>query len=250
MTHKTKGIVLRSIKYGETSLVVAIYTELFGIQTYMVNGVRSSKKSSAKANHFQPVAILDLVVYHGENKSMQRIKQFSWAVLYDNLLRVDIKNSIASYMTELLQKCLKQPEPNPDLFNFCEASFMELDRADNVVAANFALFFTLHLTHFFGFRMTDNFSSENSILDLQEGNFTDHQPAHPHFIEGTNAALTAKFLKVMQPGEPAYRTGRLESFKLNHEIRRELLVRYLEYYALHIPDFGQMKTLVVLHEVL
>ncbi|MFZ1370856.1 MAG: DNA repair protein RecO [Ferruginibacter sp.] len=250
MTHKTKGIVLRSIKYGETSLVVTIFTELFGIQTYMVNGVRSSKKSSAKANHFQPVAILDLVVYHGENKSMQRIKEFSWAVLYDSLLSHVIKNSIASYMTELLQKCLKQPEPNPDLFNFCEASFLELDRADSIVAANFALFFTLHLTHFFGFRMTDNFSSENSILDLQEGNFTDHQPAHPHFIEGTNAALTAELLKVMQPGEPAYRTGRLESFKLNHEIRRELLVRYLEYYALHIPDFGQMKTLVVLHEVL
>jgi DNA repair protein RecO (recombination protein O) len=49
MTHKTKGIVLRNIKYGETSLVVNIFTELFGIQTYLVNGVRSSKKSSAKA---------------------------------------------------------------------------------------------------------------------------------------------------------------------------------------------------------
>ena len=51
MTHKTKGIVLRTIKYGETSVVVTIFTELFGVQTYMVNGVRTTKKSSAKANH-------------------------------------------------------------------------------------------------------------------------------------------------------------------------------------------------------
>lgn len=243
MTHKTKGIVLRSIKYGETSLVVTIFTELFGIQTYMVNGVRTSKKSSSKANHFQPTAILDLIVYHNENKQMQRIKEFSWAVLYDNLLSDVIKNSVASFMTELIYKCLKQPEPNADLFNFCEESFIELDKFDKIIVANFALFFTLHLTHFFGFKMTDNFSSVNQVLDLQEGNFIDEQPTHPNYIEGKNAELTAQLLKVMQPYE-------LEDFKLNGEIRRVLLLKYLEYYALHIPDFGQMKTLMVLHEVL
>jgi len=243
MTHKTKGIVLRSIKYGETSLVVTIFTEMFGIQTYMVNGVRTSKKSSSKANLFQPTAILDLVVYHSEHKSMQRIKEFSWAVLYAGLLSNVIRNSIASFMAELIQKCLKQPEPHADLFYFCEDSFLALDQANGTVAANFALFFSLHLTHFFGFRMNDNYSPLDNILDLQEGSFIDHQPTHPNFIDGKNAELTARLLKVMQPIE-------LEDFKLNREIRRNLLVRYLEYYALHISDFGQLKTLVVLHEVL
>jgi DNA repair protein RecO (recombination protein O) len=243
MTHKTKGIVLRNIKYGETSLVVTIFTEMFGVQTYMVNGVRTSKKSSSKANHFQPAAILDLIVYHSGNKSMQRIKEFSWAVLHTSLLSDVIKNSIASYMAELIQKCLKQPEANNDLFIFCEEAFLQLDKANRSVAANFSLFFTLHLTHFFGFRMTDNFSPDNLIMDLQEGNFIDHQPAHRHFIDGKYAELTAQLLKVMQPYE-------LEEFKLNQEIRRYLLLKYLEYYALHISDFGQMKTLVVLHEVL
>ncbi len=243
MTHKTRGIVLRSIKYGETSLVVTIFTELFGIQTYMVNGVRTSKKSAAKANHFQPTAILDLVVYHSESKSMQRIKEFSWAHLYSTLLSDVIKNSIASFMAELLHKCLKQPEANADLYNFCEESFLQLDQANRTVTANFALFFTLHLTHFFGFRMTDNYSSDEMVLDLHEGSFIDHQPTHPYFIDGTNSELTAQLLKVMQPRE-------LEQFNLNGEIRRLLLLRYLEYYALHIHDFGQMKTLLVLHEVL
>jgi len=243
MTYKTKGIVLRSIKYGETSLVVSIFTEMFGIQTYMVNGVRTAKRSSAKANHFQPTAILDLVVYHSENKPMQRIKEFSWAVLYTNLLSDVIKNSIASYMAELLQKCLKQPEPNTDLFNFCSESFLAMDQANKTVAANFALFFTLHLTHFFGFRMAGNFSQDEPVLDLQEGHFVDHQPTHPYFIDGEPAALTAELLRVMQPYE-------LEEFKLNRETRRTLLLKYLEYYALHIHDFGQMKTLMVLHEVL
>ena len=91
--------------------------------------------------------------------------------------------------------------------------------------------------------MTDNFSSVNLFLDLQEGNYIDQQPTHPHFIDGRYAELTSQLLKVMQPYE-------LEEFKLNQEIRRNLLLRYLEYFALHISDFGQMKTLMVLHEVL
>jgi DNA repair protein RecO (recombination protein O) len=243
MTHKTKGIVLRSIKYGETSLVVTIFTEAFGVQTYMVNGVRTSKKSPSKANLFQPAAILDLIVYHNDSRSMQRIKEFSWAFLYQQVLNDVIKNSIASYMVELVQKCLKQPEPNTDLFFFCEDVLVELDKADKIISANLPLFFTMHLTHFFGFRMANNYSPVNNILDLQEGNFTDHQPTHPYFIDGKYADLTAQLLRVMQPQE-------LVDFKLNHINRRELLLRYLEYYALHIQDFGQMKTLMVLHEVL
>ncbi|MGC4100482.1 DNA repair protein RecO [Ferruginibacter sp.] len=243
MTHKTKGIVLRTIKYGETSLVVTIFTELFGVQTYMVNGVRSAKKTGAKASYLQPAAILDLIVYHGEHKPMQRIKEFSWAFLYQNVLSDVIKNSIASYMVELLFKCLKQPETNTDLFNFCEEALVELDSCSKKVAANFPLFFALHLTHFFGFRMEDNYSSGNNFIDLQEGIFTDHQPVHPHFIQGERAQLTSQLLKVMQPHE-------LEEFNLNHITRRQLLLDYQDYYALHIPEFGQMKTLMVLHEVL
>ena len=77
--HKTKGIVLRVVKYGETSLVVTIFTELFGVQSYIVSGVRTStKKGTGKANLFQPTAILDLVVYHNELKHLNRIKEFKW----------------------------------------------------------------------------------------------------------------------------------------------------------------------------
>jgi DNA repair protein RecO (recombination protein O) len=243
MTHKTKGIVLKTTKYGETSLVVTIFTELFGVQTYMVNGVRTSKPSASKANHFQPAALLDMVVYHQEQKNIQRIKEFKFDFLYHQVLTNVIKNSIAVFMIELLYKCLKQPEANPDLFNFCEDALKQLDIAAKPVAANFALFFSLHLTHFFGFRMNDDYSAENCFLDLEGGGYCTHQPAHPHFVEGENARITSQLLKTMQPRE-------LGELKLHHETRRQLLSAYQDYYALHIQDFGQMKTLRVLAEVL
>ncbi len=243
MTHKTKGIVLRTVKYGETSLVITILTELFGVQTYMVNGVRSSKKSAAKANYFQPAAILDLIVYHNDAKNMQRIKEFSWGFLYNTVLTDVIKNSVAAYMVELLFKCLKQPETNTDLFNFCEDVLLQLDKNNTKTAANFPLFFALHLPFFLGFRITDNYSNDNNTLDLQEGVFINHPPPHPHFMSDEAAKITSQVLKVMQPYE-------LEDFLLNQQIRRQLLLRYQDYYALHITEFGQMKTLLVLHEVL
>jgi DNA repair protein RecO (recombination protein O) len=247
MTHKTKGIVLRTIKYGETSLVVTIFTELFGVQTYMVNGIRTSKHAGSKAIMFQPAAILEMEVYHNAQKSMQRLKEFSWAFLYERIMSDVVKNSIALYMMELLYKTLKQPEANSNLFYFCEDSLLQLDKAAKNIAANFPLFFSIQLADFFGFKINagnaHEIADENLYLDLREGDFVSQQPAHPNFIFGRQAAVTAELLNVRLPEE-------LEQIKLNQQTRKELLLKYQEYYAMHIHDFGQMKTLQVLHEVL
>jgi DNA repair protein RecO (recombination protein O) len=242
--HKTKGIVLRTVKYGETSLIITILTEVFGVQSYLVNGVRAStKKGSGKANLFQPSAILDLIVYYNELKNLQRIREFKWHHLYQHIFSDIKKNAVALFMVELLSKCLKQPEANEDLFHFAEDAFLHLDRSSETVTANFPLFFALHLAVFFGFRIDDQYSEKNSFLDLQEGTFTAGQPSHPHFLEEKQAAITSQLLKVMQPSE-------LEDIKLNHDFRRNLLFAYEAYYAFHIQDFGTMKTLPVLKEIL
>jgi DNA repair protein RecO (recombination protein O) len=242
--HHTKGIVLRTVKYGETSVIVTIFTELFGIQAYLVNGVRtSSKKGSGKANLFQPTSILEMVVYHNELKQLQRIKEFKWSFLYQHILSDVRKNAVALFMVELLTKCLKQPEANPDLFHFAEDSFIHLDEASDAVTANFPLFFALHLPVFFGFRFSDNFSERQPFLDLQEGEFVKEQPKHPHFLDDKQAFVTSQLLKVQQPEE-------LEDIKLNHDFRRNLLYAYEVYYALHIQDFGTMRTPPVLREIL
>ena len=244
MLHKTKGIVLRAIKYGETSLIVNIYTELFGMHSYIVNGVRThTKKGPGRASVFQSGAILDLVIYHNEFKNIQRLKEFKWHYLYANLFSDVRKNSVALFMVELLLKSIRQPETNAPLFYFIEDSFMHLDTGTNAVVANFALFFALHLATFLGFRISDDYTETNHILDLQDGIFVHEYPLHPHFLEGRFSYTTSQLLKAMQPYE-------LEQLPLHHEFRRSLLQAYQTFYALHIADFGVMKTLPVLQEVL
>jgi DNA repair protein RecO (recombination protein O) len=242
--HKTRGIVLRTVRYGETSVIVSILTELFGLQSYLVNGVRTStRKGAGKANLFQPTAILDLVVYHNELKQLQRIKEFRWGHLYKHVLSDVTRNAVALFMIELLTKCLKQPETNAELFHFSEDAFIHLDESTASITANFPLFFALHLPVFFGFRIDDNYSTTNQYLDLQEGSFVPTAPSHPHYLEDKHAWITSQILKVQHPAE-------LADIRLNHEFRRELLFAYERFFALHIQEFGSMKTLPVLKEIL
>jgi DNA repair protein RecO (recombination protein O) len=243
VVHKTKGIVLRSVKYGETSLVVTLFTELFGVQSYMVNGVRQvSKKGSAKANHFQPASILDLVVYKNDFKNLQRIKEFKWGRLYQHIFSDVWKNAVALFMIELLNKSVKEPESNPDLFYFTEDALLHLDGASPAVAANMPLFFALHLAVFFGFRIHDEYSEHNHYLDLREGTFVSQQPDHPQFLEGKEAEVVSYILKIMQPED-------LADLHLNQDFRRRLLHWIEVYYAMHLPEFGTLKTLPVLREI-
>ena len=244
MIHKTKGIILRSVKYGETSLVISIFTELMGLQSYLVNGVRStSSKGASKAVFFQPSAILDLVAYHNEFKNLQRLKEYKWAYIYQHVLSDVKKNAVALFMIELLTRCLKQPEPNPDLFYFTEDALHHLDQANDTVTANFPMFFALQLAVFFGFRISDEFSETHPFLDLAEGSFVDQQPKHPHFLQDREAAAVSHILKVMNPED-------LAEVILNRETRRKIIHALETYYSLQIQDFGNLKTLPVLKEIL
>jgi DNA repair protein RecO (recombination protein O) len=244
MIAKTKGIVLRSVKYGETSLVVTIFTELFGLQSYLVNGVRTvSKKGTSKASLFQPSAILELVAYHNEFNKLQRLREYKWEFLYQNVLSDVHKNAVALFMIELLSKCLKQPEANPDLFYFTEDALHHLDVANPSVTGNFPLYYALHLAVFFGFRINDEFSEEKHYLDLEEGRFAEEQPSHQYYLIDREAAAVSEILKIMQPYE-------LEQVYLNQDMRRRIMHGIEQFYLMHVPEFGTMRTLPVLREIM
>ncbi len=244
MTHKTKGIVLRTIKYGETSVVTTVYTELFGVQTYIVKGVRQTgKKSAGKATYFQPGAILDMVVYHNELKNLQFIRDYNWSFLYQNVLFDVIKNSVAMYIVELLLHSLKQPEANPELFYLIEDTLKQLDKGTDTFTANLPLYFILHLSNELGFQIQGAYSKSTPVLDLMEGMFINEIPLHPHYISGEAARITSDIMNIMFYND-------LETIQLNRTIRRQLTQNYQQFMALHIQDFGEMRSLPILQEVL
>ncbi|MBH2003980.1 MAG: DNA repair protein RecO [Sphingobacteriia bacterium] len=244
MVHATKGVVLRTVKYGDTSIITSIYTELFGIQQYIVKGVRqSTKTSSGKASYFQPAAILELEVYHNELKALQFIKEYRWAYMYEEVLFDVVKNTVAMYVIELLQHSLKQPEANPELFYLIEDTLKQLDKGTPTLTGNLPLYFTLHLAAELGFQLQGDYSSATPVIDLQEGQFVSEKPNHPYYIEGNLAEISSRISNLSFYNE-------LENIQLNQQTRRYLLEAYQLYLSLHIAGFGQMKSYAILQEVL
>lgn len=243
MTHKTRGIVLRTVKYGETSVIVSVYTELFGIQNYMVKGVRqSSKKSSGKAIYFQPAAILDMVVYNNEFKNLNFIKEYEWSCLYEQIFFDVVKNTVAIYIVELLQHGLKQPEANPDLFYLAEDTLKQLDKASPILTANLSLYFSLHLAAELGFKIQGAYSLETPMLDLKEGRFVADASLESIIIRDHLAIATSQLLNINFYSD-------LEQLHFSRSVRKDLTLVFQNYLALHVSDFGEIKSLPVLQEI-
>ncbi len=242
--HNTKGIVLRTVKYGEASIVSTIYTELFGVQSYIVKGARQgTKKTQGKAAYFQAAAILEMTVYHNEQKNLQFIKEYNWAYPYQSVLFDVVKNCVAMYIVEVLQHTLKEPEANPDLFYLVENTLQQLDKGSDGLTANLPLYFMLHLGMQLGFQIQGAYSEATPILDLHEGFFVSETPIHAYYLSDELAMVASELNNISLYND-------LEKIKLNRTTRRKLLDSFGQYLSLHIPDFGTLKTLAVLQEIL
>jgi DNA repair protein RecO (recombination protein O) len=244
MLHTTKAIVLRSVPYGDTSLVVTAYTERFGMQSYLVKGARkTSKKSGGQAMYFQPAALLELVVYHNELKQLQTIRELKWSTVYSNVLSSVTKNSVALFIVEMLSRSIKQSEPNADLFNLIESNLLILDETSPAVAANLPLHFALNLAAQLGFRIENNYNDAHPFLDLRDGRFVASMPDHPLYLEGVMSEATSGLLANDNP-VTLYRV------KLNQGVRRQLLQAYEQFFVWHIADFGSLRTVKILEALL
>ncbi len=235
---KTKGIVLHYIKYGETSIIATIYTELFGRQTYIIKGARS-RKSRLKANMFQPLFILDMEVYNKQNRELQMIKEAKIVLPYIDIPINLFKSSICVFIAEILYKCLREEEANKNLFEFVFSSFQYFDTQETF-AVNFHLIFLMHLSRFLGFYPNDNYSENNSIFDLMEGQFISYKPKHNHFL---SKETSLNFHTILN----SEYNDKVES--MNSENRQLLLSKILEYFYLHQEKIGEVKSLEVLREV-
>ena len=167
MTYKTKGIVLNFIKFKESSIICKIFTESFGLQSYIVNGVRSSNKT--KMSLFQPLTILDLVVYNKSSANIQRLKEMKIDVIYMTN-HTDIKKiSVCIFLSELLSKILSNEPNQNEKFNFLYNSFLIYDSLEKNIN-NFHIQFLLKLTKFFGFQISDSSQITKAYLNKKEQN--------------------------------------------------------------------------------
>ena len=235
MIEKTRAIVLKQVKFSESSVVCKMYTRSFGLQSYLVNGVRS-EKGKGKAGLLQPMNLLQLEAYHREGKNLQRLKEFSPLVYYNHLPYDVFRSAVGLFLVEVFTQCMHDEESNDDLFDFIEDQFMQLDKPETTLTF-FSHRFLISLSKHMGFYPSGNCSIATPFFNLQEGSFVSQLN---HSMEGLSKEESELFDDLL--------FGKVSSS--NPLIRKNLLHQLVNYFQLHVSGFGKIKSLAVLEEVL
>jgi len=239
MVHKTKGIILRTVKYGDTSLICTVFTELLGLQSYMVKGVRSAKAGGRKANLLFPGGMLDMVAYEQPNKNLQMLKEFSAGFIYQSLQEDVIKNGVAVFAIEVVTQLLVAHDPQPELFSFLEDFLLMLDRVATRNTANYPLFFIIQSARISGYFIAGYYNEYQTHVDLHEGQFSEHTSRFPPFISGREAEL-------MSALNQADSFDEISQVAMTADERRKMLQYFLAFLQLHVPHFRELRSLDIL----
>ncbi len=240
MDDTIQGIVLQSIRYGDTSLIVKVFTRNLGLRSYMVKGA-FNRNSKSRAALFQNLHLINYLEASRPNKgSLGYLKDVQLSTVYQSIPFVMNKSAILMYISELLSKTIIEQEQNEVMFDFIVRSLLWLDLVEQDYA-NFPLFFTLELTRHLGFYPKAN-NEKGYCFDMMEGSFAHDLPVHPYYFDNENAQLLAQMLNVSI--DEACR------MPLRVSQRRELLDGLIMFMRLHAPVMNDFHSHEVLKTVL
>jgi len=240
MLQKTRGIVLHSIKYGETGTITTIYTEAFGRMSFIMQGIHG-KKSSVKANLLRQLSLLEMEVDFKQDRELQRVREVRNSLPFSSIPYEISKSTQALFISELLHKVLREEESRPEMFNFLYHSIEMLDLIEDGIA-NYHLIFLLQLTRYLGFAPANNYSPSNQFFDMIAGKFVSLPPDHPWFLKNTESSVLTKLF------EMGYHN--LSEFKPAPGLRSAYLNIIIDYYGLHLGNKLNLKSLEILPLIL
>lgn len=239
MISKTRAIILHVVKYSETSIILTLYTEEFGRQAFMLNGVRSIK-SKQKAVAFQPLYLLEIDSYQKSNREIQRLKEYRVHPVFNSIPFDIVKSSISMYLAELMFKVINNEESDPELFEFIYDSLICFDQMEKGYA-NFHLWFAVNLMQYIGIKPENNYNKLNQWFDSRNGRFVSVRP----LISDTPDIEESYHLSLLL----GLKFNQIEEFSISGIQRFRLLKVINEFYRYHFDGLGELKSLKVLNEI-
>lgn len=240
MLQKTRGIVLHSLKYGETGMITTIYTEVYGRMSFIMQGIHG-KRSAVKANLLRQLTLLDMEVDFKQGRELQRVREIRNILPFGSIPYEISKSTQALFISELLHRVLREEESRPELFDFLFHSVQVLDLMEDGIA-NYHLIFLLQLSRYLGFAPTNNFSESKQFFDMIAGKFVLSPPDHQWFLKNPESSALSELLNM------GYQNS--FEFKPIYGLRNELLNFTLDYYGLHLGNKLNIKSLEILRLIL
>lgn len=240
MLQKTKGIVLHTLKYNDTSIIVDMYTELSGRASFLV-AVPRSRKAAVKSVLFQPLSFIEFEADYRPNTTLYRVKEAKSFYPFSSIPYDPYKSAMALFLAEFLYRAIREEAENRPLFAYLQHSIIWLDEC-NEGFANFHLVFLMRLSRFLGLYPNLEDYHAGDYFDLLNACFTSIRPQlHSSYIKPDEAGRLRRLMRMN------YETMHL--FSLSRAERTRCLTTINDYYSLHLPDFPALKSLEVLKEL-
>jgi DNA repair protein RecO (recombination protein O) len=202
MITKTDAIVLKTMKFRDTSKIVTFYTRRYGKLKGVAKGARQMKSKFGAS--LEPMTRVALVLYRKEHRDLQLVSQCDIVRYYKRIHSEIERMSVALSILDLVNQLAHDEEENADLYRLLVETFEQLEQTSkNFVNLFYA--FELRLAGLFGFspalevcrrcgRKVDEFRGEGPvILQLSRGGILCPQCARSAKTLTSQAGVSARF---------------------------------------------------------
>ena len=239
MLVKTKAIVLHSFKYGESRMIVDMFTEEAGRLSFIIS-IPKTSKGRIKKQYFQPMTLLEVECDVRQNVQLQKLKDAHLLTAYTSIPFSPEKLALSLFIAEFLYHALRSEQQDKLLFAYVCDSMQWLDTVE-VGFANFHLTFLMRMSRFLGFYPNLDDYVDGCVFDLRTATFSLQVPTHRDFLDNHDSQLIHTLMRMDFPT--------MHLFQLSHHDRNRITEVLLHYYRLHIPQFPELKSLGVLQEL-
>lgn len=233
---KTDALVISSLKYGEADLIARIYSRELGMNSYMVKGVRKSRKGKLRISLFQPLSLLQIETNHRNKGALEYLKDARVSQVYHTLHQDIYKSSVAMFFSEVLTQLLSEQPADQDLFDYLQNVFIYLDQSDRF--SNFSLKVLLDLTKFYGFQPDCDYTG--SYFNMLDGHF-DNDGLQPHHSTDVEAGYLKQLIGM--------NFDQVEDVKMSRAHRSALLHLIIDYFQIHLHAFKKPASLSILKQL-
>lgn len=240
MLVNTRGLVLGSLRYSDSSFIARVYTEVAGQRSFMVR-VGKGRGALGRMAMLQPLTPVTLAFDLDDRQGLRTPRQMDRSTVLRNIPFDTVRSSIAIFMAEVLTQVLQEETADARLFAFLHEAVLLLDDGE-VPCQNLHLVFLSELTRFIGCSPSISHSESMAYFDLREGCFCAYEPLHPDHVEGATKDALADLMGTALADHAHLRIG--------NEVRRVLLRSLLDYYRLHVHGMRELRSHRVLEEVM
>lgn len=236
---KIRGVVINIVKYSDRHNVITLFTRSRGRMAFL-SAVGSGKMGRMRSARLLPLSVVDADVNMRQSRELQLLGAVTPAEIWHDLYFNPVKSSIALFLSEFLNRYLRDASPDPAAWEFILASIRVLDEKKQGLA-NFHIWFLVRFLDIAGIAPDLHDYERGDCFDMRAGIPVVDASFHKDILSPSETHLLVVLSRI------TLRNMRL--YRFNGAERRQLLDRILRYYAIHFPGLSGLKSPDILSEV-